>query len=98
MKKTQNGSIQFIQENKMQFFLLSLSTIVTIANLYIATLLSPLKSDIGRIESVMAEDHERVQLLSEKMVGIDICRISLEDIDSRLERIENFLYGGVFKK
>ena len=83
----------FIQNNKMQFFLLALTTLITIANLFIASLLSPLKGDIQRVEGIALEDHEKIDELIDTTNLNPVILERIQAIDTRLTRIENILYN-----
>jgi hypothetical protein len=91
MQKKTNGVVQFISDNKMQVFLLSLSTIITVANIYIASLLTPLKEDIRRVEARLDEDKIEIKKIDERSSILGAINVRLESMDKRLDRIENKL-------
>lgn len=91
-KKTYNGWYGFLAQNRMQLFLLSLSAGIAIVNLFIASLISPIKSDIQRVEAITLSNQK---VLDKKEVLIDRIEVVISQLDSmerRLDRIENVLY------
>ena len=89
--KNTNKQTAFLQKNSMQLFLLLLSSLITIANLFIASLLSPIKSDIQRVEAITLQNQ---QILEKKEVLIDKIEVIIKQLDTlekRIDRIENKL-------
>lgn len=87
-----NGMGSFISQNKMQVFLLSLTTLITIANLYIASLLYPIKSDIQRIDAITNDNRKILNNRQQDIDSIDLILDKINGIDKRLERIENHFF------
>jgi hypothetical protein len=82
-----NKAIQFIYNNPA----LVIATAITIANLYIASLLTPLKSDIQRVEAITMQNQ---QILDKKEILIDRIEVIIKQLDileKRIDRIENRL-------
>lgn len=91
MRKHADTLSDFIKSNKMQLLLLSLSTLITIANLWIASLLTPVKGDINRVEAIAIENRKILEKSQPRIEVVDVINSRLEDICNRLERIENRL-------
>jgi len=77
---TKNGTATFIAENKMQLLLLSFTAFITVANLYIAAQLSPIKGDIGRIETLAVENRKTLDSRADSFSRINV-------IDDRVEML-----------
>lgn len=83
--------MSFIKKNRMQILLLSLSTLITIANLYIASLLAPVHERIGEVEHIARANQKILEDRRSEIETIDVILTEIKDIKYRLERIENKL-------
>lgn len=87
------GIVQMAKEYRdvIQMFLTLAGILVLIANLYIASLIAPIKGDINRVEAVAVQNAQILQNRREDIESIDVILNHIQDIDRRLDRIEDLL-------
>jgi len=81
----------FLQKNSIIITMYIITSIITILNLYTASLISPIKSDIQRVEAITMQNQ---QILDKKEILIDRIEVIIKQLDileKRIDRIENRL-------
>jgi hypothetical protein len=86
-----NSFTEFLSQNKMQFFLLSLTTIITIANLYIASLLVPVQVRLTQVEAQAIQNTKVIEDRAETIRKVSVIEGQLNGIVTQLDRIESKL-------
>jgi hypothetical protein len=81
----------FLQKNSIIITMYIITSIITILNLYTASLISPLKSDIQRVEAITLQNQRTLDKKEVLIDRIEVVVTKLEILEKRIDRIENKL-------
>jgi len=87
------GFLQFAKEYRdvLQIVLTLSGILVLIANLYIASLIAPLKSDIARVDAIATQNQDMLVKKEALIDRIEVIIKQLDLLERRIERVEDKL-------